>query len=532
MLKVLLAVGAMVLVIVCANVGHLQLARTVSRRREFSVRMALGASRLMLLRGQMTESLLIALLGGAVGLLATPWLTGLLSLLLPVTDLPLDLSGNVDGPVLGFTLLLSLFSGVLCGLLPALRGVATNASEDLRDGARVTAPREALRLGSILVVPQVALALVTLTGAGLLLQSVKNARAIDPGFDPRGVLLVGLDLSGRGYTREQGLSYFERVHEQTAALPGVEGVAFAEDVPLGPDGGSWEDITVPGYVPQDSENMKIYRNLVTPGYFGLMRIGLQEGRDFTPADDATKPPVVVVNTAFVRRFFGGQSGLGRTVRSWGRPLTVIGVVADSRYHDLREAPQPYMYVPLRQFYGPDTGVALQVRTHGDLQALLPAVQRELAAINPAVQASAAMPLAEYITFSFARQKIAAAFLSLLAFLAVLLAALGLYGVLAYGVAQRTHEIGVRSALGARTLDVLRLVVVRGMRIAATGLGLGLLASLAAGRLLSALLIGVRPADPAIMVLGTALLAAVAFAACVLPARRAARVDPMVVLRSE
>jgi putative ABC transport system permease protein len=531
-LKVLLAVGAMVLLIVCANVGHIQLARTVSRRREFSVRMALGASRRRLLRGQMTESLLIALLGGGVGLLATPWLTGLLSLLFPATELPLDLSGNVDGPVFGFTLLLSLVSGLLCGLLPALRGVATSASNDLRDGARVTASREALRLGGILVVPQVALALVTVTGAGLLLQSVRNARGIDPGFDPRGVLLVGLDLSGRGYTREQGLAYFERVREKAAALPGVEGVAFAEDVPLGSDGGSWEDVRVPGYVPQGSESMKIYRNLVTPGYFGVMRIALQEGRDFTQADDATAPTVVIVNSAFVRRFFGGQTALGRTVRGWGRPLTVVGVVADSRYHDLREIPQPYMYVPLHQFYGPATGVALQIRSRGDLRALQAAVQRELAAINPAVHASAAMPLFEYIAFSFARQKIAAAFLGLLAFLAVLLAALGLYGVLAYGVAQRTHEIGVRSALGARTLDILRLVVARGMRIAAIGLGLGLLASLAAGRMLGALLIDVRPADPATMVLGTALLAAVAGAACVLPARRATRVDPMVVLRSE
>jgi predicted permease len=531
-LKVLLAVGAVVLLIVCANVGHIQLARTVSRRREFSVRMALGASRRRLLRGPMTESLLIALFGGAVGLLATPWLTGLLSLLFPATDLPLDLTGNVDGSVFGFTLLLSLGSGVLCGLLPALRGVAGSAGEDLRDGARVTAPKEALRLGAMLVVPQVALALVSVTCAGLLLQSVRNARGIDPGFDPRGVLLVGLDLSGRGYTSEQGLDYFERVRERASALPGVEGVAFAEDVPLGPDGGSWEDVTVPGYVPQGNESMKIYRNLVTPGYFGVMRIAFEEGRDFTPVDDARAPAVVIVNTAFVNRFFGGQTAVGRTVRAWGRSLDVVAVVADSRFHDLREVPQPYMYVPLRQFYGPDTGVALQVRARGDLVTLRAAVEGELAAINPAVHASAAMPLVEYIAFSFARQRIAAAFLSLLACLAVLLAALGLYGVLAYGVAQRAHEIGVRGALGARTLDILRLVVARGMRITAIGLGFGLLASLATGRLLNALLIGIRPEDPATMVLGTALLAAVALAACVLPARRAARVDPMVVLRSE
>jgi predicted permease len=346
------------------------------------------------------------------------------------------------------------------------------------------------------------------------------------------VLLVGVDLSGHGYTREQGLGYLERLRERSSALPGVQGVALAEDVPLGPDGGSWEDVTVEGYVPRDGENMKIYRNLVSPGYLGVMRIALQEGRDFSTADDATAPTVVIVNEAFARRFFGGQPAVGRTVRGWGHPLTVVGVAADSRYHDLREASQPYLYVPLRQSYGPDTGVALHVRARGDLAVLQAAVQRELASIDPAVHASAAMPLVEYISFSYARQKIAAAFLSLLAALAVLLSALGLYGVLAYGVAQRAHEIGVRSALGARPLDILRLVVARGMAIAGLGLGLGLLASLVAGRLLGALLIQVRPTDPATMALGTVLLATVAFAASVLPARRATRVDPMVVLRSE
>jgi len=531
-LKILLAVGGIVLLIVCANVGHIQLARTVSRRRELSVRLALGASRARLLRGVLVESVLVALLGGALGLLATPWLTGLLPLLFPVGDLPLDLARQVDGPVLGFTLVLSLASGALCGLLPAFRGTSANVSEALRDGARVTVSREALRLGGLLVVPQVALALVTVTGAGLLLQSVRNARGIDPGFDPRGVLLVGLDLSTRGYTREQGLGYFDRVREKTLMLPGVQAAAFAEDVPLGPDGGSWEDIQVDGYVPRDGESMKIYRNLVSPGYLDLMRIPLEDGRDFRADDRQKEPSVAIVNQAFVRRFFGGQAGVGRTVHGWGRSLTVVGVAGDSRYHTLRETPQPYLYVPLRETYASDTGLALHVRTRGDLATLQAAIQRELAAVDPTVHASVALPLADYIAFSYARQKIAASFLSLLATLAVLLAALGLYGVLAYGVAQRAHEMGVRSALGARPLDILRLVVIRGMGIASVGLGLGLLASLAVGRLLEALLIDVRPSDPVTMSLGVGLLAAVAFAACLLPARRATRVDPMIVLRAE
>jgi len=530
-LRVLMAVAGIVLLIVCANVGNIQLVRALARRRDLAVCLVLGASRRRLLRGLAAESVVVALAGGALGLLATPWLADLLPLLLAGADLPLGFSGHLDLGVAAFTLLAALLAAGLTSLVPVLRGAARDPYAELRNGSRATAAHAVHRIGGLLVVPQLALALVTVTGAGLLMQSLAHARNRDLGFEAKGVLVLGLELPSRGESAEQGLAALAQIGRETVRLPEVEAAALAADVPLGPDGGSWEDLAIAGYLPQPGESLKIYRNLVSPGYFELLHIAREEGRLFADRDDARAPTVAIVNRTFARRFFAGGPAIGRQLTGWGRPLTVVGVVADSRYHDLREPPQPYFYVPLRQFYRPGMEVALHLRSPADLGALGAAARRQIAAVAPEVRVSWAQPLAEYVAFSYAPQRVAAALLSALAALAVFLAALGLYGVLAYGVAQRRREIAIRTAVGARPLDVARLVVRRGLLIAAAGVALGLLVALAAARLLGALLVDVGPGDPLTLGGAATLLAAVALAASLVPARRAARVDPMEVLRS-
>jgi predicted permease len=381
-------------------------------------------------------------------------------------------------------------------------------------------------------VSEVALALLALIGAGLFLNSFHRAKRIDPGFDPSNVLLAALNLSEQGYDREHGTIFLRRVRERIEALPGVRAVSYAEDVPLGFDGGAWEDLQVEGYVPRRGENMKIYRNPVAPGYFNLMRIPLVDGRDFAERDDARSLPVAIVNETFVRRFFPGQSPLGRKMRACGKEWTVVGVVKDIKYQSLGERPQPYFYLPLEQFYRPNLGLALHVRTARPPENLLPAVQRELRTIDPGVVAFEALSLSDYIGAAWFTQKIAGILLGALGTLALLLAALGLFSVMAYTVSQRTHEIGVRMALGAQVADVLRLIVSQGLRLTSLGVVIGLASSFALTRVLRCQLVGVRGTDPLTFAGVSLLLVAVAVFSCWLPARRAAQVEPMEALRYE
>jgi predicted permease len=303
-------------------------------------------------------------------------------------------------------------------------------------------------------------------------------------------------------------------------------------VPLGFEGGGRRDIQVEGYVPRSGEDMKLYCNKIAPGYFQLMRIPVVEGRDFTERDDEKAPPVVIVNQAFVERFLAGRYPIGRPVRGWDRTLTIVGVVKTGKYLHLDEAAQPYLYVPFGQFYRSDNRVTVHIRTAGRPESVLPAVRREVRALDPSVALFAEIPLVDYISASLMTQKVAASLLSVLGTLALLLAALGLYSVMAYSVTQRTHEMGVRMALGAQPRDVLRLVVGQGALLSLAGVAAGLAAALALTRLAASLLFGVSATDPAIFVGASIFLAAVALAASYIPARRATKVDPIVALRYE
>jgi predicted permease len=530
---ILLGAGVVILLMVCANLANLLLARATAREKELAVRLALGAGRTRLLRQVLTESLLLAVLGGVAGLAFTYLLGDPLRMLLPVSGLPITSLMRFEAPVFLFCLAVCLGAGILFGLAPAVHAMRSDVRESLKESGRgVTEGRRSRRVRGMLVVSEVALAAVALVGAGLFARSFEKASRVDPGFDPHHVLLVGLKLSYTQPEMPQALAYFDRVRSDVAALPGVQSVALAENVILGFDYGSWEPLTVDGYVPRADENMKIYRNIVSPGYFGALRIPLIAGRDFTDADDQKRGYVAVVNQAFTEHFLPGQNPLGHVFHGWGERIEIVGVVKNSDYHKLGQAPEPYFFVPLKQFYNTDSDIAVQVRTAGPPESVLASVRAKLRSLDPRVFLFAAIPMTDYTAAGTYVQKSAALVLGVLGTLALLLAGLGLYSVLAYTVSQRTHEIGVRVTLGAQQGDILQLVVWEGMLLVAAGLALGTAGGFGTSRLVASALFGVSASDPATYLAVVALLALVTLAACWLPARRAARTDPMEALRYE
>ena len=386
---------------------------------------------------------------------------------------------------------------------------------------------------AILVIAEVALALVVLIGASLFFESFRHTRQIDPGFDPSNVLLAPMNLAAEaGYDNEQGTLFMRRLRARIEALPGVRAVSFADAVPLGFADGPKSYVQVSGYVPRRDEYMSFRVNPIWPGYFDLMRIALIAGRDFSERDDRQSPSVTIISEAFARRFFPGQEPVGRQVRLWGSIRTVIGVVKDIKYRSLAETPQPYAYLPIQQASVPGNGVHLHVRTVGPPEQFLPELRRELRSVDPRVHLFEIFTLSDYIGEAWFAQKIGAALLGILGTLALLLAALGLFSVMAYSVSQRTQEIGIRMALGAQTSDVFRPVLGRALKLAMAGVGIGLALSLVLTRIVAGQLLGVSATDPLTFVGVSCLLCAVALAASYIPARRAAKVDPLIALRSE
>ncbi|HEX9760194.1 MAG TPA: ABC transporter permease, partial [Candidatus Acidoferrales bacterium] len=479
LLFVLLGITGVVLLIVCANVANLLLTSAIARQREMGVRLALGAGRFRLLRQWLTESLILALAGGALGVFLSMWGVDILRLLIPPTELPVDTMGGVNASAMLFNFALAGLAAVVFGLTPAWQASRWNVHDALKESGRSgTIGRGSHRLRQALVVSEVALAVVTLVGAGLFLRSFQAAKQLNPGFDPENILLVGLNLSFSGHSTEQGREYLDRLQSRIEALPGVQQVSIAEDVPLGFSGGSWETMQIDGYVPRPDENMRIYSNLVGPQYFSTMRIPVLEGREFLKEDGTDR---AIVNETFARRYFAGRPAIGRTVRTGRYVLTIAGVVSDIKYHRLGEAPQPYIYFPFHAFYDADTGLGFHIRTAGDPAALMPAVRREMQAIDPSVPVFASTSLREYIGAAYFAPRAGAMMLSGLGALAIFLAALGLYSVLAFWVTQRTQEIGVRMALGAQRADILRMVVRQGMGAAASGIVLGIVLAFAGAR---------------------------------------------------
>ena len=546
-LRILMGVSVLVLLIVCANVANLLLARATMREKEFSARMALGARRGRVVRQVLTESLLLTSLGAALGMAATPLLSGALKLLLPPGSMETMVSLQVrpNLMVLGFTAGVCVLAAVAAGLLPALQVVRLNLSARLNDGGRSgTVGRRRNRMRSVLVGGEVALALVALVGAGLFTRSFRQTMRIDPGFDPNHVLLSQLYLSTNGYNLAQRKEFCRRLEEQMRSAPGVDGVAFSDGVPLGFEPSWWEELKIEGYAPQPDENMNIFRNVISPGYLPLLHIPLVEGRNFTDQDNENAPPVMIVNEAFARHFFPGRSPIGHTVHGWGSWFRIVGIAKNSKYHYLGESAPPYFYVPFRQMYREDMNLAVYVRTPGNPDNVLATLRRKARAVDPNVTVFDSAPLSEFIGASLFPQKVAASLMAIMGGIALLLAAVGLYSVMAYWVAQRSQEIGVRMALGARPAHVLRLVIGKGLMVTLAGLVCGAALAMALAHTVSSVsftnsamgssasLLGQGSGDPLIYIAAAAFLCVVALLACWLPARRAALINPNDVLRTD
>jgi putative ABC transport system permease protein len=530
-LYTLMGAVALVLAIACANVTSLLLARGQGRMGEMAVRTALGAGRLRIVRQLLTESALLHLLGGALGaLLAAAGLVALVRVSPP--NIPRLGAVSVDLRVLAVTFAVSLLTGILFGLLPAVRC----SGSDLRAavaaaGAAVTGRRH--RLDGLLVTAEVALALVLLIGAGLMLQSLSRLLAVDPGFDPRRLLAAEISVSGAPYREDAAVAaFYQRVVERVRSLPGVQAAAVASQLPLGGNfdayGMHFEDN--PGASEADTPSAQ--RFAVSAGYLAAMRIPLLRGRDLTARDRADTPPVVLINRTFAQRIWPGRDPLGKRIRL-GDPKgpwrAVVGVVGEVRHLGLDAAPAMQIYLPAPQWV--DNAMTLVVRGAGDPRSLAAAVRRAVWEIDRDRPISNVATMQEIMQVSLARRLLTLRLLAAFAALAVLLAMVGIYGVLSYSVAQRTREIGVRIALGAPPRSILSLVVLAGARHVAAGLALGAALALALTRFLSGLLFGVTAHDPTTYAGLAALLAAVALAAAWLPARRAAQLDPMTAARS-
>jgi predicted permease len=544
-LSILMGVCGVLLLIVCANVANLLLARATVRQKEFSTRLALGAGRARLARQTLTEILLLATAATLCGLVVTTWMSQILTKLLPPGRLSMSLDLHLNFHVFAFSALLCIVTTVAAGLFPALQAGRTNLNESLNEAGRSTAGGvRSHRLRSSLVVAEVSLALVALIGAALFVRGFSAARQINPGFNPNHVLLSQFYLTSNGYSLEQRKQFTRRLGEKLQAAPGITDVAWSDYAPLGFDSGSWEELEIRGYTPSRDENMKIYRNMISPDYLQLLGIPILEGRNFTAHDDEHSPLVMIVNQAFVDHFFAGRSPIGRQIHGWGQWFNVIGVAANSKYHYLSESPLPYFYVPFRQVYRADLDLSFYVRTQGDPEAAVAVIRQKAREIDPNVTVFDAVPFSEFIGASLYPQKVAASLLSVLGALSVVLAIVGLYSVLAYSVAQRTREIGIRVALGARPADVLRLVIREGLSLVLAGLVVGVGLSLAASRSLSSMsivgstmdtptkLLAVSAMDPLTYAGAVLLLLVTAFLATWIPARRAASVEPMVALRCD
>ncbi len=530
-LQILMAVCGVVLLIVCANVANLLLARATSRRKEFSIRVALGAGRGRLGRQVLVETLVLALTAAIVGVPLAMWMAQALGFLLPPTSFPIILDVRLSTGVLLFTILLSIAAAVISGVAPAIQSARADVNENLKEGGRSATPgTRSNRMRGLLVASEVALALVALIGAGLFARSFQTARAIHPGFSTDRILMSRFYLPSSGYSVEDRKQFCRLLRERLETAPGVTGVAYGDTAPLGFEPSWWEDLQVEGYLPRTSENMKIYRAVVAPGYFRLLRIPLLDGRDFTDLDDEKSEQVMIVNETFVKRFFAGRYPIGRHVRGWGRWFTIVGVARDAKYNHIAEGPTPYFYVPFRQVYRGDMNVAFFVRTAGDPRQAISAVRRTVRSIDPGLGVFDAIPLVDYIGASLFAQKVAASLLAALGALALVLAGVGLYSVMAYSVAQRTHEMGIRMALGAQPRDVRWMVLGQGMVLTLAGLAVGALVSLAVTRVAAGLLVGTSATDPLVFAGAAVFLATIGALASYLPARRATRTDPVVALR--
>jgi putative ABC transport system permease protein len=545
-LFLLLGTVGFVLLIACANVANLLLARASGRQREIAIRTAIGASRKRIIRQLLTESMLLALLGGVLGLLLAFWGVDLLLAISP-GNIPRTDEIGIDTTVLGFTVLITLLTGIIFGLAPALQHSQPDLNESLKEGKKTSnAGFGRHRLRSAFVVAEVALALVLLIGAGLMVRSFWRLTRIDPGFNPQNVLTVQVPLSEAKYKDDQQAAAFHaQALERLRSLPGVEAVGTTHTLPLSGSDSNRPFIVKDVAPPEPGKEVGASYRVISSGYFRALGIPLVQGRDFNEQDTEKTTGVVMINQALARRHFASGDALGKQIRqgavnSESPWLTIVGVVGDVRHAGLDAEPRPEMYFAYSQV--PIQGstsisrnsrrISFVIRTASDPAGLVSAVRREILSLDKEQPIAGVSTMEEYVSRWLAPQRFNMTLIAIFAVIALLLASLGVYGVIAYGVAQRTHEIGIRMALGAQAADVLRLIVGQGMALALIGVGIGLIAALVLTRFLASLLYGVSATDPLTFATVSLVLTFVALLACYIPARRATKVDPGVALRYE
>ena len=528
---VLFGAVAFVLLIACANVANLLLVRAAARQKEIALRTALGASRWRIIRQMITESLLLAIFGGALGAFLATWGVQLL-VKLSEGNIPPTVQVKIDATVLGFTLLISIITGVLFGLAPAFRTRDVNLIDALKEGMRgegQTALRNRTR--SLLVVLESAIAVVLLIGAGLLVRSFFALQNVNPGFDANNILTARVELSRAKYeTPEKAASFFQELETRISTLPGVEAAGMVSELPLS---GQSNDMpfVVEGRPPVTRDQMPLadFRRVNT-NYLSAMRIPLLRGRNFTEQEVRQTAKVLVVSQQLVDTVFPNEDALGKRLITGfkGEPYEIIGISGDLLHQSLGGPATPAMYFPMRQ----SGRMNLVVRTKGDPLSVAGALRNEVRSIDPDLPVSALRPMTEWLDVSVAQPRYRTILFGLFAALAMILAATGIYGVMSYSVAQRTHEIGIRMALGAKRTDVLKLVVGQGMLLTVIGVIIGLLAAYGVTQVMASLLFGITARDPITFAVVAVLLTTVAFIACLVPARRATKVDPLVALRYE
>jgi len=535
-LRILLAVCTLVLLIACANVANLLMARSVSRQKEFGIRIALGAGRAQLVRQVLTEVLFIAGVGALTGLLLAQWMGGSLFKVLPALDSPVRnaleplLNPTLNATVLLFTTLVAIGAALISAIVPALFTGRVNVNETLKEGGRGSAGTHSHRARSALVIAEVALASIALIGAGLAVRTFRKLATTALGFEPRNVLVAHFHLSTNGYSLKQEKQFSRDLRLRLEASPGIEQVTYGDSVPLSLYGASAD--RVQAYGPEADQNgvISLTRSVVAPGYFKLMRIALVEGRDFTERDDLSTEPVIIVNRTFAQRYFNGEDPIGRRLRISGKWTTVVGMVNDSKYRTPAEGPTPYFYGSFGQMFWSGHNNFLCIRAK-DLDTARAALRREAASLDPNQGLYDMAALADYTEAGLFGERVAASLLSAVALLALILSAAGLYSVMAYTVTERRQEIGIRMALGAARRQVLTLVLRQALVMTLAGLAAGTALVLAGARFLSgAFNSPVSAAEPAVFAFAGLALVFVALLASYIPARRAGNVDPMQALR--
>ena len=532
MLALLVAVS-FVLLIACANVANLLLARSAARAPEIAIRASLGAGQWRIARQLLSESLLLAVIGGAMGLLLAYWLVDLLVSFSPQGTPRLDEIG-VDGRALGYTLAIAVLTGLLFGSAPVWQLFKADLNQSLRDGGKgLQAARSGRRALNSLVVAETALALTLLVGAGLLVKSFIGLQRVDPGFNPRNVLTAVVTLPRAVYPeRNQIAPFYDQLLERVRTLPGAQSAAAISTLPLSGSNADDEFVIEGRPAPQPDQRPVAWTNSVSSDYFRAMGMRLIAGREFNESDNENSPKVVIISEATARRYFPNEDPIGKRIGD-GRPdgwREIVGVTADVKHFGLNQDARASMFFPHRQ--RPSRGMFIVARAAADPLSLSSALRTTVASMDKNLAVSNIGAMEEITAQSIGQERFTLLLIGVFSMIALLLAAAGIYGVMSYAVAQRTHEIGVRVALGAQTRDVLKLVVVQGMALVMAGVGIGLAAALALTRFISGLLFGVSATDPMTFAGVAALLALVALLACWVPARRAAKVDPMVALRCE